>query len=245
MRPGLIRKNDLAFTIGRFPVVFINDGLPEISPYLVEVESGTHLAIKYLLKEGRRKIALILSPLKNAKEDKTSYEKIIKEYGMQVNPQLIISGEYSFKSGYELVKKFLNSKNPPDAYLAPDDSAALGVITALKEAGFLIPKDVSIIGQGDFLSAFNIFGLSSIRIPFYRIGQETSKMLLKIISGDIPRKTKISLKTELILRESTFPSKSKKRRESEVVHILNINSSAMIKKFKTLISKEGDTENAE
>lgn len=68
------------------------------------------------------------------------------------------------------------------ALLAQNDSAAIGVVMALQEAGLSVPQDVSVIGfDGTELCNYIMPHLSAVEIPLRQIGAEGTELLLRHI----------------------------------------------------------------
>ena len=94
-----------------------------------------------------------------------------------------------------------------DAVFACNDHIALGVLKAAKDMGLKVPEDVSVIGcDGMPLTESSIPRLSTILFPIERIAAATCKIVLdRIEHPEKPRKKRIRISPELLIRESTAP----------------------------------------
>ena len=92
----------------------------------------------------------------------------------------------------------------PSAGFADNDTMAIGVIKALKENGYRIPKDISIIGFDDipFCTIVNP-ALTTMRVPRGRIGTMAVQRLCTRMQDRECNDVKIQIGAELVKRSST------------------------------------------
>jgi DNA-binding LacI/PurR family transcriptional regulator len=98
------------------------------------------------------------------------------------------------------MKKILSGAPIPTAVLLINDHSALGVLKAVKESTYQVPKDISIVGFGDVPFASMIHPpLTTGREPSQEIGYAAADMCLKLIQEKrIPQKH-LTLPMELIV----------------------------------------------
>ena len=71
---------------------------------------------------------------------------------------LILTGNFSALSGYELIKAKLETEEKlPDAFFAASDSLAIGALKAFQEAGLIVPDQIQIISFNDTIMAKQVF----------------------------------------------------------------------------------------
>ncbi len=134
-----------------------------------------------------------------------AYVSAVKKYGTCLDPNLIIDGEFPFhttsQSGYIAMKKLL-ARTHATAVIASNDLMAFGAMRAIREAGFRIPEDISVVGCDDIFWAECMEPpLTTIRAPKKQMGREAMHMILKQLKDG--ETEEIFLKTELIIRGST------------------------------------------
>jgi DNA-binding LacI/PurR family transcriptional regulator len=89
-----------------------------------------------------------------------------------------------------------------DAVFAGDDEAALGVFDAVKEAGFRIPDDVSVVGFDDSrMAPFLTPPLTTVRAPTEEVGRSAARQLFRLLEGKLPQPATLH-PTEMIIRRS-------------------------------------------
>ena len=92
---------------------------------------------------------------------------------------------------------------PFDAVVCSNDELALGLIRALKEKGFNVPKDCLVAGFDNILkSSLSTPSLTTINIDWDMCGAEIAKMALNILEKKEIDK-KVIIPAELVIRDST------------------------------------------
>jgi LacI family transcriptional regulator len=108
--------------------------------------------------------------------------------------------------GHLATQELLGRNCPFSAIFSFNDISAVGAITALREAGLQVPRDVSIVGFDDVLFAASSHPpLTTVRQPLRQMGQMAATTLLGLIQGDAGCNpgSVITVYPELIVRRST------------------------------------------
>lgn len=191
------------------PIVLFDRITQEIETDYVVVNDffAAKNAVKHLIKTGCKNIAFFgaLNSLLITQNRKNGYKEALQEHKIPVDEDLIFEAD-SYEDAYSTVLRILSNNKPLDAVFAVNDSTAIGALTALKEFGKQVPKDVSIIGFTDsMISRVCEPSLTTIAQDGYKIGQEATKALLariKIGNENTEYNTTV-LKTDLLLRGTT------------------------------------------
>ncbi len=79
------------------------------------------------------------------------------------------ASDYTFDAGRARMQRLLENK-PAEAYFCGDDLLAVGALSAVREAGLSVPKDVGLIGLNDMeMARWQVIGLTTIRQPVAEI----------------------------------------------------------------------------
>jgi LacI family transcriptional regulator len=193
----------------KFPLVLIHRTPPsqlKIPFVTVENKAATRKMIDHLIDEHARcSIVFLRGP--SGQEDshwrEQGYISSLEAHGLPVDPDLILDGEFDGSIAYGTIKNLLAKDHKPfDAVFAGDDDAAIGVLTALAEAGIRVPEDVSVAGFDDSrLSPFLSPPISTVRAPTCEVGRAATRQLFNLMQ-DLPVEQEILLPTEIILRRS-------------------------------------------
>lgn len=188
------------------PITLIDESYPGLDSVSVDNEQGIKKAMHHFLDHGLKRIGLI-SASKSSKPGKqriNGYKKALKQAGVTVDDQLIVTGDtmyrdgFSEQNGYEGMRKLLELPNPPEACFCTSDVQAVGAMKAMNEKDVTIP----IIGYDD-ITLSNYIGLSTIRQPMHEMGTFATQILIeRMQTGDSDPTQKV-YSPELILRSST------------------------------------------
>ncbi|OCT17028.1 LacI family transcriptional regulator [Paenibacillus pectinilyticus] len=175
-----------------------------VSSIIVDNFKGGYEATKHLIALGHTEIAHIRGPqpFLSSAERERGYIHAMQEAGL---PKLWIQpGEFSITSGYEIAGNWLQAGRMPTAVFAADDFIALGFMDACKNAGYQVPRDISIVGFDDqiFASEFRP-NLTTVRQPAHELGRRAVDELMQWIDGITQTHQTVKLEPELIIREST------------------------------------------
>jgi LacI family transcriptional regulator len=87
---------------------------------------------------------------------------------------------------------------------AANDLSALGVLSALAEAGRRVPDDISVVGFDDLrLSRFTTPPLTTVHQPAGEIARHATDLLLELAGGRKVDRMLHLLEPELVVRRST------------------------------------------
>jgi LacI family transcriptional regulator len=168
---------------------------------------GGYRATKFLLEKGHRRIALINAARKYpaAVGRLSGYQQALKEFRVPIKPDLIRTGGWWQEDGYEHTLALLRRKQIPTAIFCVSDRIAMGVYDALKEKGFHIPGDISVVGfdNQELLAAHARPPLTTVRMPYFEMGAWAVEQLLDAEPNNA-RSTPEPVKLEcpLVLRAS-------------------------------------------
>ncbi|MCG3161973.1 MAG: hypothetical protein DCC59_06455 [Chloroflexi bacterium] len=173
---------------------------------------GVEQAIEHLISLRHRRIALLAGPMSlvSVRLRALGYRNALQKHGLPAADGYILEGDFTSESGHALAAKAMKDPNPPSALICGDDMMAFGAMQALKELGYGVPEDVSVIGFDDIsLARFSSPPLTTIRQDTYEKGRKAAETLLAFMrdkQNATPRQ--IMLETSLITRNSTASAKN-------------------------------------
>jgi LacI family transcriptional regulator len=167
---------------------------------------GARAAARHLVKLGHKRIALIAGrrSFRSAHERRAGFEEGLNESGIELPPEYVLQGDYTFESGLARGAELLDLDPPPTAVFAANDEMAAGVLQAMHVAGLKVPDALSVVGYDDFAVATRIWPrLTTVHSPTREIGTLAAQRLLDFdVAGSLdvgPNQTTPTL----IEREST------------------------------------------
>jgi len=200
-------KGLLGLMAEKFPLVVIGKmENKDIAQVDIDNFSAAGEVVNYLANLGHKKISMIIhGPLayyavKNRLE---GYKKALAGNGIPVRDDYIVQGNFSEESGYAAMQKLLSLKDRPTAVFAGNDLIAYGAIQAIKDAGFSIPKDISVIGfDDDLFSRYQQPPLTTMNLPAAGLAEKAVTLLIEQMKNKNQPKSQIILPTHLSVRYS-------------------------------------------
>lgn len=174
--------------------------------------SESRRMVEYLLDLGMKRIAIICA----SENDRSigvlrldGYLQALEARRISPDPDLILrpvdeEDTYSYKNGYDCVKRLYQSGTKFDCVYAISDTLAIGAMRALKDLGLQIPEDISVAGfDGISTGCYTIPTLTTLKQPTEAMAHESLKALFEQIEHPEYPKQHNLFESELIVGEST------------------------------------------
>ncbi len=209
---GILVLNSNADFDTPLPVVTISGHLekPGVTNVVLDHRAAARLAVRHLYALGHRKIAFMKGPhsIGDSAFRWEAMMQVAREFGVQPTPERIVpltERGWTPHIGYGPTQRLLNATRDFTALVAFNDIAAIGAIRVLHECGIAVPRDLSVIGFDDIISApFQVPSLTTIRQPLQHMGKLAASILLERINDPAAEYALTVLaKPTLIVREST------------------------------------------
>lgn len=171
----------------------------------VDGAAGTRLAVEHLVSNGHRRIAYIGSPADRAVGDDrfNGWRQGMRQHGIGTR-ELWLRGDDSLRVGAQLTEQMLQGQNAPSAIVCGSDTLAIGAVHRATELGIEVGRDLAVVGFDDSPSAsFLQPGLSSVRQPLERVGEEIMRLLMTVLAGERLRSPHMILQPTLTIRASS------------------------------------------
>ncbi len=194
------------------PLIIINGEQEGYDCYFLSSDqaTGTRKALTYLYESGSRKIAFLRghdSHSYNLKEN--VYRQFIRENSLPDDEGLLIRIEAgnsleTVHQGQEAMAEALGKTPDIDAVFACNDLMAVGVLNAAINKGYLIPRDLRIIGFDNTMTCeLTQPTLSSVDQNMQKLGEGAVLKLLGLIDGeDLTSQKKATIDTQLVIRNT-------------------------------------------
>lgn len=209
IRPGSESMENLKKE--KIPVILIDGVLAGCHSVKCDNAKGAYAAVQYLAGRGKRNIAYIgldrtgSETWLSVKEREEGYKQALKENGLVLDNALQVTVNNNFiNEGSVITQKLLKSNKGIDAiFCGAGDSAAIGAVNAVKEAGLRVPEDIAVVGYDDIpvASAFTP-SLTTVRQPIEKMGNEAFAITLEAMQGRLNELKHLVFEPELIVRES-------------------------------------------
>ncbi|MCK8060451.1 MULTISPECIES: LacI family DNA-binding transcriptional regulator [unclassified Fusibacter] len=173
---------------------------------VIDNHAAAYEMTSYLIKTGRKKIAMIHGPFNDFNTGLARYKgyaSALQEQHLTQSDSLHYQGNYKYETGFSGAKYLIENNKDLDAIFCANDEMAFGAIKALTQDGYRVPEDVAVTGFDDidFAKLFSP-SLTTVRQDFELRGASAVALVLDQIAGK-PTAEKIVHDYELIIREST------------------------------------------
>lgn len=207
------------------PIVFMDRPIEGIRADYVASDNfgGSYDLVKLLIELGHRHIVQLMpnfDDLLPVNERRRGYRTAMEEHGILVHAPWRISPpdrhEFHETDIYSLVgaqsrqivqqlQNLADADGPmPTAIVCINDILAIITINALRNMGYGVPDDVSVVGFDDICMASYIgVPLTTASQDAYELGKVASKMLLERLGGGDIEPRSYSVPTQLRVRSST------------------------------------------
>ena len=187
-----------------YPAVLVNRSIPGYASVIEETTCGTRPAEVFARIKRTQFAVLHGSPLTQSTERRVNgfMRRAAELIGKPAHE--IVAGKLSETAAYEAMTAYLASGQRCDALYCVSDALAVGAYRAIKEAGLTIPKDITVIGVGDYQTAsFMDPPLSCIGVAHTKMAELASQLLIKMLLGDPAAREIVHAPTVETLRGST------------------------------------------
>ena len=176
-------------------VLFGHTELSDVDCIDVDNVAGARLAVERLLEDGRQNIAMV-----NILEDKdytvdrlTGYKQALEAAGLPFREELLVYAPNSVDGGGKAVAELMD-RGGFDGLFCATDTIAIGACTALKDLGYSIPGDISLVGfDGLGHNLLTEPHITTVQQPVYELGMMLAKRLLARLDGQNEKTTHLVL----------------------------------------------------
>lgn len=177
---------------------------------------GTQLVLEHLLGLGHRRIGHIAGPQgwHSAQRRTDSYLDTLSQYGLEIDPALIVESDWEFEGGAVAMQKLLQVNPLPTAIFAANDMMAVGAIETLRGAGLRVPEDMALASYDnrDFSRSLPP-RLTTVSLPTYQMGVKAAELLWLKIQGEVDNIDEVQICGQLHIRESCGAAPSQRTQD--------------------------------
>jgi LacI family transcriptional regulator len=200
----------------RIPVILIGSHHPAYDYIEFDNYTGGYMAGRHLAEQGFEKIGMITPAIKSqaSTDREQGFRAALKDHDLTIDEDYFLIGDttkhagLSEEAGFEVIYKFKEMGEFPEAIFCANDTMAIGAINALSRLGMSVPDDVAVMGH-DNIKFSRYIDLSTIDQKMYDIGTKAMHRLDAILNDDSSEKLQISTEPTLIERNSTKNVKNK------------------------------------
>jgi LacI family transcriptional regulator, galactose operon repressor len=178
-------------------------------------EAGAYALVEHLINLGHRRIAVLTgaSSISTSMDRVLGARRALEDAGFDLPDSMIHYGSFNYgksnqADGHRMALDMLAAGEPlPTAVFCANNFIAFGAIRALREAGLIVPDEMSVVAFDDLPEEWlSEPFLTVARQPAYDIGHRAAAMLMDQITGvQPPSGASVMLPFELVIRRSSAP----------------------------------------
>ena len=175
---------------GDIPTVTIDHIFDNSTSIMSSNEIGVERLVDFVYKKGHKRLAYISGGKAAVTERRLmGFYKACEKRGIEINPDWMMNGDYHNPMlTYELIEQLMSLDEKPTCIFMPDDYLAIGGFNALKDMGFSVPDDISLVGfDGISYSQLMRPKLTTYQQDTETIGKTAAQRLIALIEN--PEKT--------------------------------------------------------
>ena len=162
-------------------------------------------SMEHLIELGHSRIALVggMGHVKSTYDKRICYRGLLRKHGIAFNSEYVVNSDYSIEGGFEGME-YLFAKNEvlPTAVIAINDYSAVGAMRSIKQKGFQIPSDISLVSfDNTFIVETTIPKLSSISYDYEFFGKKLISTAVALINQETVDNLQ-KIPPQLVIRDS-------------------------------------------
>lgn len=167
---------------------------------------SAYRATKHLIDLGHKNIVHFTGDLDFccSVERMNGFVKAMQDHSLPLD-NAVIHADFFEDVAYEKMKDIISRNKIPDACFTGADKPAFGILRAMHEYNLSAPKDMAIIGfDGDLPDTRSMVfpKLTTVRQPFYELGREAVRLLVRSIEDQNAPPITTTLNAELIIGDT-------------------------------------------
>lgn len=175
-----------------------------ISSILIDNQESAYEVGRYIAERGYHSVGYITGSGYDGLQREKGFLKAIEDFKLPIQRDCVLKGEYQSAIAYNAMDEWLQNESItlPEVIFAFSDEMAIAAIQALKQNGYKVPRDVSVIGMDDIaMAGYMIPRLTTVHRPLYQLGRMAAETLIDMMQKESEGKM-LLLPTYLVERDS-------------------------------------------
>lgn len=209
-------NDGIAATLGESPVPFVLlDGDLETQPHdsvVIDQQGGAEELTRHLIESSCSKHLVFIGGQRTNVDTQARLagcRAVLEERKLRLADDDVHFLDYEYESAFRLARAHVTDWAARQcAVFAANDEMAAGVLAAAVVEGVQLPQELCIVGFDDTrIARMTRPPLTTMRVPMSRMGAKAIELLINRIHDGRHAPVKVSLKPELVVRESCGASK--------------------------------------
>jgi LacI family transcriptional regulator len=201
----------IRMTAKQKPLIVLNRAITDVPSVVTDNARGARTALEHLLELGHETVTYVAGPEASYADGLRWRSLLEASRALQVRVRREGPNAPTVADGVRAAKQLKTSTTT--AVIAYNDQLAIGLLRGFHGARAKVPRDISVVGFDNIqLAEFVTPGLTTVAAPLKLMGATAVQHLLASMGGGSPRpgrRQPIVLPTQLVVRASTAPPRSK------------------------------------
>jgi len=185
-----------------------------LSDIATDYVGAMNQAVLHLKELGHRQIGFIggFQGLGTSTLRLEAFVHAMRNLGLTVRDEFIRHGDYRVPGGEAAMTDLLIRKTLPTAILTANDMTAIGALRVLRDQGFSVPREISIVGLDDIqLSELVTPSLTTLHTSRAELARLVFSCLEHANKRTPTRGRQLTISANLVVRQSTGPAPQRKK----------------------------------
>ncbi|WP_229501956.1 LacI family DNA-binding transcriptional regulator [Massilia cellulosiltytica] len=200
-----------AFREVDIPSVVVGSALTDehVSAFYGDDREAAYKMTSHLIRLGHHRIGFISGPRDNIVGIRRleGYRRAISENGADVSDHLVVSGDFTYRSGLDAAQRLLDLSERPTAIFASSDNMAAAAVALAFRRGLNVPCDLTVTGFGNtMIATSNWPELTTLAYPIADMAGLAIHALLRHVravrEGRAPGVERSSMSLDIVRRQS-------------------------------------------
>jgi LacI family transcriptional regulator len=177
---------DMIAATGTLLIVVANWQPTGVSVVRIDDQEAAAAMTRHIASLGHKRIGFIVgNPTHKASEQRLlGYRAAMKDAGLETPDELIVQGQFTYRSGLTAAETLLDLPDRPTAIFASNDDMAAATVAMAHRRHLDVPRDLTVCGFDDTDFAQSIWPeLTTIHQPIAQMSRTAVEMLVNQIRG--------------------------------------------------------------
>lgn len=181
-------------------------GLADADVVAGDDAAGTRLAVRHLVELGHRRLAcLAVGTTGVGRVRRDAYEAAVAEAGLAPAPLVAVT-DGDEDGGYRAAVRLLTGADRPTGLVCYNDIVALGALSAARDLGLEVPRDLSLVGYDNTqVAQLRSVALTTVDNSSFRLGSRAAAMLVERVDAPWRAPAFELVEPVLVVRSTTGP----------------------------------------
>ena len=199
------------FCVPDIPAVVVGSALTDerVGAVYGDDREAAYKMTSHLIRLGHHRIGFISGPTDNMVSMRRleGYRSAVSENGVDGSGNLVVCGDFTYRSGLDAAQRLLGLSNRPTAIFASSDNMAAAAIAIALRLGLNVPSDLTVTGFGDTtIATSNWPELTTLKYPVADMAGLAIHALLRhvraIREGRSPCVERSGMSLDIVRRQS-------------------------------------------